>query len=286
MKKNVAQEKMDEIVSKLIKSIENNETGLWCKSWIGNGLPSNYASKTTYSGFNVLSLLFMQEEMGWSSNQFLTFNQIRKIKGAHLKKGSESTPVFFFKIIEKENKEDKKKIDKIPLLKFFYVYNLDQVEGIEIGTEKPHNSDLDEFVSNCNVEIKTRSEAYYSPSKDYIGIPDLKMFNSVESYASTILHEISHSTAHKTRLNRDLSGRFSSPAYAREEVVVELSSIFLCQHLGIKNENEHKQSEAYIKNWLIDSLKAEPKLLWKISSEAQKIFNYLLELQTEQQEAA
>ena len=80
---NVAQEKMTEIVEKLISKIENNETGLWSKSWIsGGGLPSNYSSKTTYSGFNILSLMFMIEEENWSSNQFLTFNQIRKIKGA------------------------------------------------------------------------------------------------------------------------------------------------------------------------------------------------------------
>ena len=283
--KNVAQEKMDEIVAKVINSIENNETGLWSKGWIGGGLPSNYASKTTYSGFNIITLMVIQEEENYSSNQWLTFNQIRKIKGAKLKKGSTSTPVFFFKILEKKEViKGVEEISKIPLLKFFYVYNLDQVEGIEIGTEKPQNEDLNEFVSNTGVSIKTRSEAYYSPKEDYIGMPDLKMFKSAESYASTLLHELAHSTGHSSRLDRDMKDKFGSVGYAKEECIAELSSMFLCSHLNI--QNEAKSSEAYIKNWLVDSLKAEPKLLWKISSEAQKVFSFLQELQEKEEQAA
>ena len=283
---NIAQEKMNEIVARVIKNIENNETGIWSKGWIGGGLPQNYKSKTTYSGFNTISLMVMQEEENYTSNQWLTFNQIRKIKGAKLKKGSTSTPVFFFKILEKEETTTagEKEIKKVPLLKFYYVYNLDQIEGIEIGTEKPENTDLNEFVDNTGITVKTRTEAYYSPSKDYIGMPDLKLFKSTESYASTLLHELTHSTGHKDRLNREMKDKFGSEGYAKEECIAELGSMFLCSHLNI--QNEAKQSEAYIKGWLIKGLKAEPKLLWKIASEAQKAFNYLLEQQEEEQEAA
>ena len=285
MSNNTAQLKMNEIVAKVITSIENNETGLWSKSWIGGGLPMNYSTGTSYSGFNIITLMIMQEEENYTSNQWLTFNQIRKIKGAKLKKGSTSTPVFFFKILEKkEIIKGKEEISKIPLLKFYYVFNLDQCEGIEIGTYKEHSANLNEFVANCNIEIKTRSEAYYSPSKDYIGIPDLKLFNTTESYASTLLHELSHSTAHPSRLDRDMTGKFGSESYAKEECIAELSSMFLCSHLDI--QNEAKSSEAYIKNWLIDSLKAEPKLLWKIASESQKVFSYLLGQQEKEEKAA
>lgn len=278
--KNIAQEKMNEIVQRVITNIENNETGIWNKSWIGGSLPNNYASKTSYSGFNIISLMTIQEEENYISNQWLTFNQIKKIKGAKLKKGSISTPVFFFKIIEKkETVESKEKISKIPLLKFYYVYNLDQVEGIEVVTDKEHNTDLNQFVANCNIEIKTRNEAYYSPTQDYIGMPDLKLFDTTESYASTLLHELSHSSGHKDRLDRDMTGKFGSSSYAKEECIAELSSMFLCSNLNIQNVS--KSSEAYIKNWLVDSLKAEPKLLWKLASESQKVFNYLIAQQEE-----
>ena len=282
---NIAQEKMNEIVAKVIKSIENNETGIWNKTWIGGGLPMNYASKTFYSGFNTISLMVEQEEKEYSTNYWVTFNQIRKIKGAKLKKGSVSTPVFFFKLLEKKelNEEGEEVIKKIPLLKFYYVYNLDQVEGIEIGSNKAENQSLNDFVANVGVNIKTRTEAFYNPKRDYIGIPDLKLFESTEAYAATLLHELTHSTGHKSRLNRDLTGKFGSESYSKEECIAELGSLFLMSHLGI--EGETKNSEAYIKGWLLKGLKAEPKLLWKIASEAQKAFEYLISCQ-EQEEAA
>jgi len=273
-----AQDKMNEIVNNLIIAIEENKTGLWSKSWIG-GIPQNYASKTQYSGFNVISLLFMMEEMNWSSNQFLTFNQIKKIKGAKLKKGSKSVPVFFFKIINKTEMVDgEEKKESIPLLKFYYVYNLDQVEGIEtLSNENKTDIEIDSFIDNCNVKIINDIEAYYNPTKNFIGIPKINRFHSSEAYYSTLLHELSHSTGHKTKLDRNLSGKFGSESYAYEECIAELSSMFLCNHLNIKGEE--KQAEAYIKGWLVDSLKANPKLLWKISSEAQKVLNFLTELQ-------
>lgn len=40
---------------------------------------------------------------------------------------------------------------------------------------------------------------------------------------STLLHELGHWTAAKSRLDRDLSGRFGNEAYAMEELVAVLS---------------------------------------------------------------
>ena len=54
---------------------------------------------------------------------------------------------------------------------------------------------------------------------------DPKFFNktgtssATENYYSTLLHELTHWTAHKDRCNRDLSGRFGDSAYAFEELI-------------------------------------------------------------------
>ena len=85
------------------------------------------------------------------------------------------------------------------------------------------------------------------------------------------MHELSHATGHETRLNRDLSGTFGSESYAKEELIAELGSVFLCSYLNIQSSIRH---EAYLKSWL-GAIKAEPKLLWKSASEAQKILDYL-----------
>ena len=274
----IAHERMNEIVSEVIKSIERNDTGIFPKSWVGGGLPKNYSSQTPYRGLNTLTLMMVQEQREFSSNLWLTFNQIKKIKGARLLKGSTGTPVFFFNIIEKEKeREGEVTLEKIPFLKFYYVFNLDQIEGIDIGTPKEENVSLHDFVANTGVVVKKSYDAYYIPDLDYIGIPDLKLFDSAESYASVLLHELAHSTGHPSRLNRDLSGEFGSDAYAKEECIAELSSMFLCAHLQI--DNEPKKGASYIKGWLINGLKEEPKFLWKIASESQKVLNYLVALQ-------
>jgi antirestriction protein ArdC len=99
-----------------------------------------------------------------------------------------------------------------------------------------------------------------------------------------LLHELTHSTGHKSRLDRDLTGKFGSESYSKEECIAELGSLFLMAHLKI--EGETKNSEAYIKGWLLKGLKQDPKMLWKLASEAQKAFNFLLSVQKEEDKAA
>ena len=280
---NTAYDKLNSMVEKIISKIESGETGSWFKPWIGAGLPTNFASKTMYNGFNILSLLYTTEENEYKTNYWLTFNQLKKL-GGKLNKGSVATPVFFFKPIEvnEENDEGETIKKTIPLLKFYNVFNLDQT-NLELGNiENSLDLSFEEFISNTNVSIKQAGKAFYSPSNDYIGMPHISLFDSVDSYKSVLLHELAHSTGHENRLNRDLSGTFGSESYAKEELIAELSSMFLSSHLGIKSKIRH---EAYLENWL-QAIKAEPKLLWKSASEAQKVFDYLLGLQQTQQKAA
>jgi antirestriction protein ArdC len=273
---NVAYDKLDSMVEKIINKIENGETGTWFKPWIGGGLPKNFATKTYYNGFNIISLLITAEEMEFKTNHWLTFNQLKKLGGT-LKKGSTATPVFFFKPLEvKEEDENGEEIKKtIPLLKFYNVFNLDQT-SLELGDiEVQELPTVQEFVANTGAVIKTRSEAFYSPSEDYIGMPDVSLFKSPDHHAATIGHELIHWTAASHRLDRDLSGHFGSESYSHEELVAELGAVFIGGYLGIETEMRHAE---YLESWIIN-LKADPKLLWKSAAQAQKAFDYLLGLQ-------
>ena len=113
---NVLQERLNEMVENIISKIENNETGSWFKSWAGCGIPTNFATKSSYNGFNILSLMFEAEKNEYKSNYWLTFNQIRELKST-VKKGEKSTPIFFFKPLKiKEENENGEVIEKtIPL---------------------------------------------------------------------------------------------------------------------------------------------------------------------------
>ncbi len=284
MKKNIAQEKLNEMVDNIISKIENNETGNWFKSWVGTGIPTNFVNKNNYNGFNLLSLMFEAQEKNYNSNYWLTFNQIKALKGT-LKKGEKATPVFFFKplvIKERDANTNEENEKTIPLLKFYYVFNLDQT-NIELGgnSEAQFNGDIESFINNLDIEITNDHDAYYSPKKDIVAVPKITAFDTVDNYYSVLMHELSHASGAEQRLNRDLFGIFGSESYAKEELIAELGSMFLCSYLGVQSSIRH---EAYLKSWL-SATKEDPKFLWKSASEAQKILTYFISKQ-EKEEAA
>ena len=96
------------------------------------------------------------------------------------------------------------------------------------------------------------------------------------------MHELTHWTGHPTRLARDFSGRFGSEAYAREELVAELGSAFLCTNLGIVPTVRHAD---YIGNWLT-ILKNDSRAIVSAASHASKASDFLLAFTDQAQRAA
>ncbi|MGO9721262.1 MAG: zincin-like metallopeptidase domain-containing protein, partial [Methylocella sp.] len=90
--------------------------------------------------------------------------------------------------------------------------------------------------------------AFYSPSTDHISLPPESAFKSPQDWASVALHEMSHWAASPDRLNRDLSGRFGSEAYAREELVAVLSSLIIGTELNLPTDIPNHAS--YIQSWI------------------------------------
>jgi len=81
-----------------------------------------------------------------------------------------------------------------------------------------------------------------------------------------------HWTGHDTRLDRDQSGAFGSPAYAREELVAEMASAFTCASLSIKPTVRHAD---YVVSWL-SVLREDEKAIFRAASAASKAADYLL----------
>jgi len=91
-----------------------------------------------------------------------------------------------------------------------------------------------------------------------------------------------HWTAHPSRLARDLTGRFGSTAYAREELIAELTSAFMCAHLGIVPKVRHAD---YLANWLA-VLKADSRAIFHAASQASKASDFLLAIPQQAQAGA
>ena len=98
----------------------------WHKSWkVRTGLPRNLISQKPYRGINVFLLLAMSYE----SPLWLTFRQVSQLGGS-VKKGEKACPVVFWKQMKIEDKESGEQ-QKIPLLRYYHVFNVAQCDGLK-----------------------------------------------------------------------------------------------------------------------------------------------------------
>jgi len=263
--------------------IEELEKGVipWRKPWAGGGLPVNFITKKPYRGVNCL-LLWLSD---YSEPYFLTFNQVNKLGGS-IKPGSKSHIVVYWNWIDsKTEKNSKGEPEKIPLLRYYRVFNIQQVSGIEYQSTT-RNLSIFEKNENCeqvfnhysNGPRLTHEEqrAYYRESADLVNMPKKETFFSSEEYYATLFHELIHSTGHSSRLNREgvvNVAAFGNEDYSKEELIAETGAAFLCARTGIENITL-ENSVAYIQSWL-SVLKKDSRFLINATAHAQKAVDFI-----------
>lgn len=135
----------------------------------------------------------------------------------------------------------------------------------------PHDA-AEALIAAAGADVRIGgADAYYTPTLDYIAVPPQPAFTHQINYYRTTLHELGHWTGHKSRLDRDQSGGFGTPAYAREELCAELASAFLCASLGIEPTVRHAD---YLGTWLA-VLRADNRAIFKAASHASKAADYV-----------
>ena len=278
------QDVYEQLTKKIIEKLEKGEIP-WKKPWntINLGYPQNFISKKVYKGINFWMTLFEERTMPF----WLTFNQAKKL-GGKIKKGSKATDIIFYQIIEKE--DNKGKPYSFPIVKRSKVFNIEQCEDIDNPLEeKLETLHRDNFkdIQKCedilkNIKDKISvisndgvSKAFYRPSTDTIHMPVKSLFKTDEGYYATLFHEIGHCTGSKSRLERDgilKNTRHGDKLYAKEELVAELTSSFLCNYAGIENTVDN--NAAYIQSWL-NALNNDNKLVYDAMKDAFKAIEYL-----------
>ncbi|EJB1759239.1 TPA: DUF1738 domain-containing protein [Vibrio parahaemolyticus] len=138
------------------------------------------------------------------------------------------------------------------------------------------------FVQNAELIIdamgvpvieKDEDRAYYSVKEDHIVIPPRDKFKSDKARFAVILHELSHSTGHPTRLDRKLDNPFGSQAYAKEELIAETATLFMCLDQGLETFNSHA---AYLESWT-QQFADQKKALLSVCKQAKEAQNYITE---------
>lgn len=280
MKRDLYQTVTDKIVAQM------EAGGLpWVKGWSTSGsmVPMNAVSERPYSGINVL-LYWASAECGYSRPRYLTFKQAKEA-GGHVRRGETGMPLYFFKqldITDKASGEEK----TIPMLRQYTVFNVAQCEGLSdrimngqfaaVLNAGQRMSLADQFIKATGADFREGAGVpCYVPSKDFITVPRFVEFHDTPEYYAAAFHELVHWTGHKTRLDRDLKGRFDVDAYAMEELVAELGAAFLCAEFGL--DNAHANQAAYLEHWL-KVLKADNRAIFTAASKAQKAANYLRDM--------
>lgn len=271
--------------------IEHLEKGVipWHQPWTDAGLPKNMITGKNYRGINVWLLASLK----YPQNYYLTFKQVRDLGGT-VKKGEKAQEVIFWKWLEKENTETKE-IKKIPLLRYYNVFNIDQCTGIPkeklpLVIERKNNpiEACEKIITEMPKRPDIRHDehrAYYNKAQDFVNMPKVETFLNSEGYYGTLFHELVHSTGHNERLNRielTNSKGFRTQEYAVEELTAEMGASYLKSYAGIPIE-QLENNAAYIQGWL-ERLKNDKRFIVHSSAQAQKATDFILNVRSEEKE--
>lgn len=270
----------DRIAAEFIKRLAEGTTPWQCpyeRSQLG-GLPMNPTTGKRYRGINALWLNLMSPT---DDPRWLTYRQAEE-RGWQVRRGSKSQTVEFWQI-EKEERDKQtgeKRLVRLERPKAFYaaVFHATQVDGLPDLVVPKHEWEpvarVESLLKGSGAVVRHRGGAtpHYSPAKDHIVMPARAQFPDAARYAATALHELGHWTGAPDRLNRDLSHRFGTEGYAREELRAEIASYLLGQELGIGHDpgNHH----AYVASW-IQALKDDPREIFRACADAEKIVTFV-----------
>jgi len=236
------------VTARIIAELEEGRLP-WVQPWdsaaVLAGLPRNASSGRAYSGINILILWDALFEGGYAAQRWLTFKQAEAL-GGHVRKGERGVTVCY---ADRFTPRDAKggdggaaggtaggsdgagdEVRQVAFLKRFTVFNVAQCDGLPDSLcQVPSDGQRADVVTIPEAEALIAASgaricvgaphACYMPDADRIEVPLPQAFGEPINFYRTLLHEAGHWTGHRSRLDRDQTGRFGSAAYGREELV-------------------------------------------------------------------
>ena len=282
-----------EITNQLIACIEA-DPGKPSMPWRRSGkplfMPVNALTGKPYNGINILSLWVSAELQSYTTPVWATYRQWAEMD-AQVRKGEKSSLVVFYKEYESEPDPDNADDDgRRRVARASSVFNASQVDGYaapdtpaRLGPVERIEA-VDRLVASTAARIEHGGErAFYRPSTDHIQMPDEGLFCGTESmtrseaYYAVLVHELTHWTGAKPRLDRELGKRFGDQAYAAEELIAEIGSAFLCAELGITQDVRADHAQ-YLAQWLT-LMKSDSRAVFAAAAKASEAVAFLRKLQ-------
>ena len=277
----------ERVTSQIIAAIEAG-AGDYRMPWHHDGsaitTPVNVASCKAYRGVNILSLWAAAHAAGYPAGIWGTYRQWQAL-GAQVRKGERGHLVVFWKTTDRgdadaqHGDEDRDEPARRMFARGYTVFNCAQVDGYT-PPETPELPEVERieraerFCAALGIDIRHGGpQAYYRPSTDQVQMPEFACFRDAVAYYAVLLHECGHASGARHRLDRDLSGRFGSAAYAMEECTVELLSAMICADLNLSVEPRPDHAR-YIASWL-KVLRSDSRAIFTVASKAQEITDWM-----------
>lgn len=228
----------------------------WRKPWQATAYP-RFITGRRYRGINV----FLLASQGYGSPLWLSYKQISQ-RGGRIRDDEHHTKVVFWEQITVPDDSGGEKT--VPLLRYYRVWNLEQTEGVKVPpsvadlvTPRPAPTPDQRHHAAAAIVAgyphpptirESGDEAWYRPGDDLVNLPPRASFDDLDAFYAAAFHELGHSTAHPSRLDRDCDYVFGSHSYGREELVAEMTAAFLAAEAGI--ETTMPNSAAYLASWI------------------------------------
>lgn len=281
------------ITDELIKIIDRGVLP-WRKPWTvgGSSVPLRQNGEP-YQGINNFLLTMRTLMAGYASPFWMTLRQANDLN-AKVIKGSKSSIVVYYGTAARDRAEsasddetERDETKAIPFMKSYRVFNADQIAGLdarfhpeppamEVYPERAPIHHMQDFFEAIGATVSfSGREACYVPALDKIYLPPIEVFENPLNFYAVWGHELGHWTKPRHRLNRSYGdARFGNTAYAREEIVAELCTVFLGQKLGF-SAHTLELNAAYLENW-VRVLRSDKRAIFKHAADAQRACDYLV----------
>lgn len=272
-----------QVTNQILEAVD--AAGEWKPCWVGApSMPKNYVTGRRYNGVNILVLWCAAISKGYRSSKWATYQQWQEA-GLQVRKGERSTIAVLYKTVAKKDDPDK----SYGLARSFNLFNACQVDGAVdmpapqfVTTWEQHDA-AERAIRMTGARLLHKGhQPCYVPALDEIWMPERSLFANSEGYYATAFHELAHWTGAKGRLDRDMSTRFKTRAYAMEELVAELASSFCMSEFEMTSRIK-EEAASYIKHWR-DAMREDNTAIFTAAAAASKAADFVLVNSQPQQE--